>query len=175
MLARVTRVFFAMTSAHTNDYLQTLDEEFSTELAALSDDIHFNETLFARLNTVYEQRDALGLDEESRRLVEVVWQQFMLAGATLGAEQKAQLKALNREAAQLTSQFNQRLLAADKAGGLLVSSREALAGLGEAEVAAAAQAARKRAGGALAYRAAEHHAAAGVTVTGASRDARGTF
>ncbi|EGT5701916.1 peptidyl-dipeptidase Dcp [Cronobacter sakazakii] len=144
MLARVTSVFFAMTSAHTNDYLQTLDEEFSTELAALSDDIHFNETLFARLNTVYEQRDALGLDEESRRLVEVVWQQFMLAGATLGAEQKAQLKALNREAAQLTSQFNQRLLAADKAGGLLVSSREALAGLSEAEVAAAAQAAREK-------------------------------
>ncbi|MBE8207953.1 dipeptidyl carboxypeptidase II, partial [Leptospira borgpetersenii serovar Ballum] len=93
---------------------------------------------------VYEQRDALGLDEESRRLVEVVWQQFMLAGATLGAEQKAQLKALNREAAQLTSQFNQRLLAADKAGGLLVSSREALAGLSEAEVAAAAQAAREK-------------------------------
>ncbi|EOU9536096.1 peptidyl-dipeptidase Dcp [Cronobacter dublinensis] len=144
MLSRVTSVFFAMTSAHTNDYLQTLDEEFSTELAALADDIHFNETLFARLNAVYEQRDALGLDNESRRLVEVVWQQFMLAGATLDAEQKAQLRALNQEAAQLTSQFNQRLLAADKAGGLLVSSREQLAGLSEAEIAAAAEAAREK-------------------------------
>ncbi|MDI7491535.1 peptidyl-dipeptidase Dcp [Cronobacter dublinensis] len=144
MLSRVTSVFFAMTSAHTNDYLQTLDEEFSTELAALADDIHFNDTLFARLNAVYEQRDALGLDNESRRLVEVVWQQFMLAGATLDAEQKAQLRALNQEAAQLTSQFNQRLLAADKAGGLLVSSREQLAGLSEAEIAAAAEAAREK-------------------------------
>ncbi|EPE1849831.1 peptidyl-dipeptidase Dcp [Cronobacter dublinensis] len=144
MLARVTSVFFAMTSAHTNDDLQTLDEEFSTELAALADDIHFNDTLFARLNAVYEQRDALGLDNESRRLVEVVWQQFMLAGATLDAEQKAQLRALNQEAAQLTSQFNQRLLAADKAGGLLVSSREQLAGLSEAEIAAAAEAAREK-------------------------------
>ncbi|ELY3773538.1 peptidyl-dipeptidase Dcp [Cronobacter dublinensis] len=144
MLSRVTSVFFAMTSAHTNDYLQTLDEEFSTELAALADDIHFNETLFARLNAVYEQRDALGLDNESRRLVEVVWQQFKLAGATLDAEQKAQLRALNQEAAQLTSQFNQRLLAADKAGGLLVSSREQLAGLSEAEIAAAAEAAREK-------------------------------
>ncbi|EPT8875612.1 peptidyl-dipeptidase Dcp [Cronobacter dublinensis] len=144
MLSRVTSVFFAMTSAHTNDYLQALDEEFSTELAALADDIHFNDTLFARLNAVYEQRDALGLDNESRRLVEVVWQQFMLAGATLDAEQKAQLRALNQEAAQLTSQFNQRLLAADKAGGLLVSSREQLAGLSDAEIAAAAEAAREK-------------------------------
>ncbi|ALB62791.1 dipeptidyl carboxypeptidase [Cronobacter condimenti 1330] len=144
MLARVTSVFFAMTSAHTNDYLQALDEAFSTELAALADDIHFNDTLFARLNTVYEARHALGLDDESLRLVEVVWQQFMLAGATLGADEKAQLKALNREAAQLTSQFNQRLLAADKAGGLLVTSQAALAGLSEAEIAAAAEAAREK-------------------------------
>ncbi|MFX4311257.1 dipeptidyl carboxypeptidase II, partial [Enterobacter sp. 63] len=31
MLSRVNSVFFAMTSAHTNDYLQELDEAFSTE------------------------------------------------------------------------------------------------------------------------------------------------
>jgi Zn-dependent oligopeptidase len=46
MLSRVNSVFFAMTSAHTNDYLQELDEAFSTELAGLANDIWLNETSF---------------------------------------------------------------------------------------------------------------------------------
>ena len=144
MLGRVTSTFFAMTSAHTNDYLQQLDEAFSTELAELADEIHLNAQLFSRLDAVYQQRHDIALDAESLRLVEVVWQQFMLAGATLGDEQKAQLKALNKEAAQLTSQFNNRLLAATKAGGLVVDTVQALAGLSEAEIAAAAEAAKEK-------------------------------
>lgn len=144
MLGRVTSTFFAMTSAHTTDYLQQLDEAFSTELAELADEIHLNAQLFSRLDAVYQQRHDIALDAESLRLVEVVWQQFMLAGATLGDEQKAQLKALNKEAAQLTSQFNNRLLAATKAGGLVVDTVQALSGLSEAEIAAAAEAAKEK-------------------------------
>lgn len=44
MLSRVTSVFFAMTAAHTNDYLQQLDEEFASELAGLGDEIRLSET-----------------------------------------------------------------------------------------------------------------------------------
>lgn len=141
MLGRVTTVFYAMTSAHTSDFLQQLDEEFSTELAELADEIRLNDTLFARLNRVYQQRHDLNLDAESLRLVEVTWQSFKLAGATLSQQDKTQLKALNKESAQLTSQFNNRLHAADKAGGLVVDHAEALQGLTSSEIAAAAQAA----------------------------------
>ncbi|UYU33613.1 peptidyl-dipeptidase Dcp [Siccibacter colletis] len=144
MLSRVTAVFFAMTAAHTNDNLQTLDEAFSAELAELADDIYLNEPLFVRVDAVYQTRHRLGLDAESLRLVETLWQRFMLAGARLGHEQKAQLKALNKEAAQLTSQFNNRLLAANKAGALVVDDVAQLAGLSEEEIAAAAEAARAR-------------------------------
>jgi len=139
MLSRVSSVFFAMTSAHTNDYLQELDEAFSTELAGLSNDIWLNNTLFARVEAVWEGRASL--DAESRRLVEEIHQRFILAGAQLTDEQKAALKALNTEAASLTSQFNQRLLAADKAGGLVVEDVHQLDGLSEDEIATAARAA----------------------------------
>jgi peptidyl-dipeptidase Dcp len=50
----------------------------------------------------------------------VTWQRFTLAGATLADDQKAALRALNTEAAALQSQFQQRLLAAVKSGGLVV-------------------------------------------------------
>lgn len=142
MLSRVSSVFFAMTSAHTNDYLQTLDEQFSTELAGLANDIWLNDTLFSRVEAVWQARAAL--DAESRRLVEETYQHFVLAGARLTAEEKAELKALNTESASLTSQFNQRLLAADKAGGLVADEVEQLEGLSADEIATAAQAAAEK-------------------------------
>lgn len=141
MLSRITSIFFAMTAAHTNDYLQQLDEEFASELAELADEIHLNEALFARIDTVYQQRNTLHLDAESLRLVEVIWQQFMLAGATLNKEQKTRLKQLNKEAAQLSSQFNNRLHAAGKAAGLVLDYAHQLEGLSSSEIAAAKQAA----------------------------------
>ncbi|MGX5098902.1 peptidyl-dipeptidase Dcp [Enterobacter cloacae] len=142
MLSRVNSVFFAMTSAHTNDYLQALDEQFSTELAGLANDIWLNDTLFARVEAVWQERE--GLDAESRRLTEETYQHFVLAGARLNADEKAELKALNTEAATLTSQFNQRLLAANKAGGLVVDNEHALDGLSAGEIAAAAHAAAEK-------------------------------
>ena len=110
LLARVTRVFFAMAGAHTNPFIQSLDEEFSAELAELGNDIWLNEALFQRVNSVYEQRDALALDSESHRLLTLTWQRFVHAGATLVPAQKAVLRTLNTEAATLQSQFQQRML-----------------------------------------------------------------
>ncbi|WP_428946090.1 peptidyl-dipeptidase Dcp [Pantoea sp. FN060301] len=144
MLRRVENVFSAMTSANTSDFLQALDEEMSPALTALEDDIKLNSRLFSRLDAVYRQRHLSDLSPESLRLVEVTWQAFQLAGASLGDQQKAQLKALNQEAAMLSTRFGNQLLAAAKAGGPLVTDKSLLAGLSEAELAAAELAARER-------------------------------
>ncbi|HDR2624080.1 peptidyl-dipeptidase Dcp [Enterobacter cancerogenus] len=142
MLSRVSSVFFAMTSAHTNDDLQALDEQFSTELAELANDIWLNDTLFSRVERVWQDRAAL--DAESRRLVEETWLHFVLAGARLNAAEKAELKTLNTESASLTSRFNQRLLAADNAGGLVVDDVQQLDGLSADQIGTAAQAATEK-------------------------------
>ncbi|MBJ3590674.1 peptidyl-dipeptidase Dcp [Salmonella enterica subsp. enterica serovar Saintpaul] len=144
MLTRVTSVFFAMTAAHTNDALQHLDEAFSAELAALSNDIYLNSALFARVDNVWQRRHALGLDGESLRLLEVIHQRFVLSGARLNEADKARLKALNTESATLTSQFNQRLLAANKSGALVVDDVKHLEGLSAEEIAVAADVAREK-------------------------------
>ena len=141
LLSQVSNVFFAMTSAHTNDYLQQLEEAISTELAALANDIWLNDALFARVDAVYNARQTMAPDAESLRLIEELHQRFILAGARLGEAEKQALKTINTESAALTSQFNQRLLAADKAGGLVVDYPHQLDGLSQAELAAAAQAA----------------------------------
>ncbi|OON40390.1 dipeptidyl carboxypeptidase II [Izhakiella australiensis] len=144
LLTRVILPFSAMTSANTSDSLQQLDEQMQPRLAALQDEIYLNDRLFKRLDAVYQQRQTLKLDVESLRLVEETWQAFRLAGATLNDEQKARLKALNQQAATLSTRFTNRLLAASKAGGLLVSDRQALDGLSEGEIASAHDAAKAR-------------------------------
>ena len=144
LLSRVTSIFFAMTSAHTNDELQLLDEAFSAELAVLANDIYLDDALFARVEAVYNARDTAGLDDESRRLLEVTYQRFILAGAKLPAADKQTLKALNTEAAQLTSRFNQHLLAAGKAAALVVENVGELDGLNEDEIAQARAAAEEK-------------------------------
>lgn len=144
LLGRVTSIFFAMTAAHTNDTLQRLDEQFSAELAELSNDLYLNEALFARVDALWQQRETLGLDAESRRLVDVIHQQFILAGAKLAPAQKAELRTLNTEAATLSTQFHQRLLAAAKSGGLVLDYPHQLEGLSPEDITAAASAAREK-------------------------------
>ncbi|MDO8233300.1 peptidyl-dipeptidase Dcp [Citrobacter werkmanii] len=144
LLTRVTNVFFAMTAAHTNDEFQRLDEAFSAELAGLANDIYLDGALFARVDALWQRRHTLGLDRESLRLVEVIHQRFVLAGARLNEADKAGLKALNTESATLTSQFNQRLLAANKSGALVVDDARHLDGLSAEEIAVAAEAAKEK-------------------------------
>lgn len=144
LLTRVQATFNGVASANTNKALQDLQESVAPKLAAHQDAIHLNARLFARLDAVYKQRDSLKLDPESRRLLEVDEQQFVLAGANLNDADKARLKALNEEEASLAAKFVNQLLAGATAGALIVTDAKELDGLTPGELDAAAQAAKAR-------------------------------
>ncbi|WP_407483616.1 peptidyl-dipeptidase Dcp [Elizabethkingia meningoseptica] len=138
-LARALLVFSNLNSANTNPTLQKLDEEYAPVLAAHADKIFLNSKLYERVKKVYDQRNNLKLDPESLRLVEVYEQKFEIAGANLSESKKQELKQINSQLASLSSSFNNKLLAARKAGALIVSDVKELDGLSQDEIAAAAQ------------------------------------
>jgi peptidyl-dipeptidase Dcp len=144
LLDRTTLVFDALTSANTNPGLQALQEEMAPRQAAHEDAIYLNAKLFRRISALYEQRGNLGLDPESLRLVEWYYADFVHHGAKLSDADKAKLKELNKEVSTLNAQFIAKLLAATKAGALVIDDRAKLAGLGDGEIAAAAQDAKGR-------------------------------
>jgi len=144
MLYRVMAVFGAVTGANTDDALQKVQEDEAPKLAAHEDAIYLNDKLFQRVEAVYNQRDTLKLDPESARLVEVVYKNFVHAGAKLSEADKAKLKDLNKEESTLSTQFTNKLLAATKDAAVVVDDKTKLAGLSDAELAAAAQAAKDR-------------------------------
>ncbi len=144
LLSRVGMVFNGVAGANTDDTLQKVQEEVAPKLTALDDAIHLNDRLFQRVDAVYNDRAKLKLDPESLRLVDVVHANFVQAGAKLSAADKAKLKDLNKEEASLEAAFNNKLLAATKNAALVVDDKAKLAGLSDADIAAATQAAHDR-------------------------------
>ncbi len=144
LLDRVATVFFSLTSANTNDAMEKIRSEMAPKLSAHSDQILLNGKLFHRVKTIYEQRDQLGLDAESKRLVEKYYTDFIRSGANLSSEEKESLKKINGEMAVLQTTFSQNVLKEVNALAVVVDSKDELDGLSDAAIEAAANEAKSR-------------------------------
>jgi len=144
LLNRVSRVFFALSGAHTNDQIQALQQQIAPQLAAHDDAIVLNADLFARIQALFADRAELGLTPEAVRLIEQYHTDFVRAGAALSSEEKSRLKEINGKLASLQTKFSQNVLNEVNAMALVVDSREELTGLDAALIDAAAKEAVSR-------------------------------
>ena len=142
-LTRVNSVFSSLASAHTNPALQAIESDIAPKLSAHIDAILLNSKLFGRLKTLYDERESLDLDPESKRVVERYYRDFARAGAKLSDSDKTKLKVMNAEVAMLETEFTQNVQKEKNAASILVNSQEELAGLPDNEIAAAAEAAKE--------------------------------
>lgn len=141
ILDRVSRVFYALSSAHTNDDIRALRAELAPQLAAHRDAIMLNPELFERVAAVHAQREARGLQGEALRLVEETYKDFQRAGAALDDEARARLKEINGALAKEGAAFSDAVLAEVNASAIVVEDEAELAGVSEDRRAALAQAA----------------------------------
>ena len=144
LLDRATSVFFALVSADTNDRRQEIQREMTPRLSAHQDAIQLNPELFARIETLYQGRDELGLNAEQMRLLEEYRRDFVRAGAQLSSEQKAQLREINAELARLGTEFSQNVLKEVNASAVVVDTAGELEGLTEGQIQTAADEAADR-------------------------------
>ena len=143
LLTRVAKVFFNLAQSNTNEDIQKLQAEIAPKLAAHQDEIALNPKLFARVKALYDARDGFK-DPEQKRLAERYYQNFVRAGALLNDADKVTLRKLNEEESKLTTEFQTKLLAANNAAALVVDDKKQLDGFSDADVAAAAEAAKTR-------------------------------
>jgi peptidyl-dipeptidase Dcp len=143
-LARTSTVFFSLVGVDTNDARKALQAEYAPKLAAHRDAISLDPQLFARIQQLYDARDSLGLDAEGVRLIERYHTDFVRAGAKLSDADKAHLKAINGELAKLGTRFSQNVLAEVNDSAVVVDTKEALAGLTDEQIGAAAAAAKAK-------------------------------
>jgi peptidyl-dipeptidase Dcp len=144
LLDRVQLAFGAVVQANTNDTLDKVQTDEAPKLAAHQDAIFLNPKLFARVKAIYLSPAAQQLDPEAKQLLKIYYMQFVHSGALLSDADKDKLRDFNKRDATLETAFQQKLVAAAKAGALVVDNKAALAGMTDQEIAAAAQAAEGR-------------------------------
>ncbi|MBP5772032.1 MAG: M3 family metallopeptidase [Bacteroidaceae bacterium] len=151
LLERVTKVFFNLLSAETNDDMDALAQKMSPILTEHANNIMFNRPYFERVKAVYErykednpEHEAMKpLTAEERMLLEKSYDGFIHAGAALDEEHQARLREINNEMSMLTLQFSQNNLKETNAYQLHITNEADLAGLPDSAREAAALAAKE--------------------------------
>jgi len=144
MLRRVGNVFSALNGTMTDEAMQAVAKEMAPIMSAHSDAIKLNDELFQRINSIFEQRDALHLDPVQMRLLTETHKSFVRSGAFLPASEKEKLKELNKKLALLTLQFGENVLEETNRFEVIITDEADLAGLPDGVIKAAAETAVKR-------------------------------
>ncbi|MGH8063055.1 MAG: M3 family metallopeptidase, partial [Pseudoxanthomonas sp.] len=143
-LNRAQTVFFSLVGADTNDARNKLRADYAAKFAAHSDAIALNGKLFERIDALYNKRDTLGLGAEGVRLVDRYHTDFVRSGAKLSDADKAKLKAMNSELAELGSKFSDNVLKDVNASAVVIDDAKQLDGFTAEQIAAAADVAKSR-------------------------------
>ena len=127
-LSRVLGAFYALAGADSNPAREALQREFAPKLSAYGSWISNNADLFARIETLWEQRETLGLSDEQARVLMLTHRGFVRAGARLQGDAAARLRDVKSRLSVLGTDFVQNLLA-DEREWFMVLDADGLAGL----------------------------------------------
>lgn len=144
LLNHVSTVFGNLLSAETNDDMQELAKTIMPLLSEHSNNVTLNEKLFARIKTVYQQKEQLNLTSEQTKLLEDIYNSFIRSGANLEGEDKEKYRALTTELSLLTLQFGENNLKETNDYKLVLTDKAQLAGLPQSIIDAAAETAQEK-------------------------------
>ena len=137
LLTKVSSMFYNLNSANTNDEMQTIAKTVAPMLSKHNDDINLNEKLFAKVKSIYNEKDGLNLTTEQNKVLKDYYDGFIRGGANLTNEQKEKFRKLNEELSLLSLKFGENLLKETNAVGLIIDDKNDLLGLPESVMQAA--------------------------------------
>lgn len=140
-LRRVAGVFFNLAVADTNDARKAIERDYAPRLAAHSNEIYANEALFGRIADLFERTDELEVTVEQARVLERYHTRFVRGGARLDGAAKKRLAEIVERLSELCTRFSQNVLADEASYELVLEGDDALAGLPDFLIEAAAQSA----------------------------------
>lgn len=140
----ISGIFFNLNAAETNAEIQKLAREISPIITSHSNDVLLDAALFSKVNSVYQQKSKLNLDEEQQTLLDKTFKSFVRNGANLDDDKKQLLRDIDKELSQLGLQFGENVLEETNKYELVVDNEDDLKGLPEGLIEAAAQTATEK-------------------------------
>ncbi len=113
-LDRVSGVFYNLAGADSTDAREALMRDLAPKMSAFSSEITNNKALFARIEAVWDNRDAAGLGGEELRVLTLYRQMFLRAGARLTGDAAARMTEVKSRLAVLGTAFGQNILAEER-------------------------------------------------------------
>ena len=141
---KVCAVFVALNESDATPEMQELAEKFMPMMTAHNDEVYMNEGLFSRIKMVYNNADAMGLDDVQKRLVEKYYKRFVRKGALLNPEQKEELMKINQREAELELAFGKNVMREMSENVIYVTDKAQLSGLSQEVIDGAAELAKSR-------------------------------
>lgn len=144
-LGQAASVFYNQLSSMGGDDLHELAAQIGPINAAFSNDIMLDTKLFARVKTIYDQRETLSLSTEEYTLLDDTYRGFVRSGALLGDDKKQRFREISEEMSTLSPAFMQNTIKSAEAFELIIDNKDDLAGLPNSAIDAAAHAAQEKA------------------------------
>lgn len=128
-LGRNTSILFNLNSAETNDEIQQIAQDISPLLSEFNSEVKQNEGLFKKVKTIYDQKEALDLDEEQNMLLKETYLDFVRRGAELEGEKKKRFKEISIELSKLSLKFSEHVLSETNSYKLVIDQEHHLSGI----------------------------------------------
>ena len=138
LLSNVNIVFSNLNSANTNKEIQDIAKEMAPNLSAHRDNIYLNEKLFAKVKTLWDKKETLGLNLEQAKILDNAYKDFVRSGANLSNADKDILRKINGALSLTSLKYGQNILAETNAYELVIDAKKDLAGLPQGLIDAAA-------------------------------------
>ena len=110
LLSKVIGVLFNLAETDNSPELEKIVEEATTLVAQHSNELTFNKPLFAKVEAVNKQKDALGLTREQEMVLDKVYRSFADNGIALDEAGQARMMEINTELSTLSNRFGNFLL-----------------------------------------------------------------
>ncbi|RTY92910.1 M3 family peptidase [Flavobacterium sp. RSP46] len=138
LLSNVNTVFSNLNSANTNKEIQNIAKEMAPNLSAHRDNIYLNEKLFAKVKTLWDKKETLGLNLEQAKILDNAYKDFVRSGANLSNADKEILRKINGDLSLTSLKYGQNILAETNSYELVVHTKKDLSGLPQGLIDAAA-------------------------------------
>ena len=130
-LSKVSSLFWNRAGTDTNDVIQALERDIAPRMSRHYSKIAMNRALFGRVDSLYRNRNELGLMPEQDRLLERIWKSFIKSGAGLDEAGQKRLAEVGETLAGLGAKFGQNVLADERDWLLLLEDGPDLEGLSD--------------------------------------------
>jgi len=126
-LDRVAGVFYNLAGADSTEAREALMRELAPKMSAFSSEVTNNKALWAKIDTLWQGREALGLTPEQGRVLDLYRRMFVRSGAALEGAAAERLTAVKARLAVLGTQFGQNLLADERAWSMELTEADLVA------------------------------------------------